>query len=192
MFRPWWSGPSSSTGRRTPLTPPSTPPNHSLGRVSEAGTSLSAVLTLLSQKSMNGCVSDGEWNKPSLFCRYGDAVMELDDSIGRLLKVLRLLNIENNTFVFFTSDNGAALSSGPHESRQSINMHSPRSVCAIWYTNAFVFVPCDSSGGSNGPFLCGKETTFEGGMREPAIAWWPGHIKGGTVRTPLWSKSNQE
>ncbi|MEQ2216341.1 hypothetical protein XENOCAPTIV_014561, partial [Xenoophorus captivus] len=34
--------------------------------------------------------------------------------------------------------------------------------------------------GSNGPFLCGKQTTFEGGMREPAIAWWPGHIKDGT------------
>lgn len=37
-------------------------------------------------------------------------------------------------------------------------------------------------GGSNGPFLCGKETTFEGGMREPAIAWWPGRIPAGTVR----------
>lgn len=36
-------------------------------------------------------------------------------------------------------------------------------------------------GGSNGPFLCGKETTFEGGMREPTIAWWPGHIKKGQV-----------
>lgn len=38
-----------------------------------------------------------------------------------------------------------------------------------------------SSGGSNGPFLCGKQTTFEGGMREPAIAWWPGHIAAGQV-----------
>ncbi len=37
-------------------------------------------------------------------------------------------------------------------------------------------------GGSNGPFLCGKETTFEGGMREPAIAWWPQQIKPGQVR----------
>lgn len=37
------------------------------------------------------------------------------------------------------------------------------------------------SGGSNGPFLCGKETTFEGGMREPAIAWWPGQIQAGKV-----------
>lgn len=46
------------------------------------------------------------------------------------------------------------------------------------------FCASDSSGGSNGPFLCGKETTYEGGMREPAIAWWPGHIKEGTVRIP--------
>ena len=36
-------------------------------------------------------------------------------------------------------------------------------------------------GGSNGPFLCGKETTFEGGMREPSIAWWPGRIRPGQV-----------
>uniref|UniRef100_A0A3Q2TJR3 N-acetylgalactosamine-6-sulfatase n=1 Tax=Fundulus heteroclitus TaxID=8078 RepID=A0A3Q2TJR3_FUNHE len=82
--------------------------------------------------------------------RYGDAVMELDHSAGQILSLLRRLGIEKNTFVFFTSDNGAALMSGP------------------------------SQGGSNGPFLCGKETTFEGGMREPAIAWWPGHIKEGT------------
>uniref|UniRef100_A0A673A7U9 N-acetylgalactosamine-6-sulfatase n=1 Tax=Sphaeramia orbicularis TaxID=375764 RepID=A0A673A7U9_9TELE len=89
--------------------------------------------------------------------RYGDAVMELDDSIGRILSLLRSLHIENDTFVFFTSDNGAAVMSGPNES------------------------------GSNGPFLCGKETTFEGGMREPAIVWWPGHIKEGSVSYELAS-----
>ena len=42
-------------------------------------------------------------------------------------------------------------------------------------------------GGSNGPFLCGKETTFEGGMREPSIAWWPGKIKPGQVLNTLLS-----
>ncbi len=31
------------------------------------------------------------------------------------------------------------------------------------------------------PFLCGKETTFEGGVREPAIAYWPGSIAPGSV-----------
>ncbi|XP_071375800.1 N-acetylgalactosamine-6-sulfatase [Centroberyx affinis] len=89
--------------------------------------------------------------------RYGDAVMELDDSVGQILSQLMTLGIERNTFVFFTSDNGAALMSGPNES------------------------------GSNGPFLCGKETTFEGGMREPAIAWWPGRIPEGTVSFQLAS-----
>ncbi|XP_006641278.3 N-acetylgalactosamine-6-sulfatase isoform X1 [Lepisosteus oculatus] len=85
---------------------------------------------------------------------YGDAVMELDDSVGVILKELKTLGIAENTFVFFTSDNGAALTSG-------------------------------IQAGSNGPFLCGKETTFEGGMREPGIAWWPGHIKAGQVSYQL-------
>ena len=35
--------------------------------------------------------------------------------------------------------------------------------------------------GSNGPFLCGKQTTFEGGFRTPAIFWWPEHIRPGSV-----------
>ncbi|XP_030232712.1 N-acetylgalactosamine-6-sulfatase isoform X2 [Gadus morhua] len=89
--------------------------------------------------------------------RYGDAVMEIDDSVGQILSWLSTLGIEQNTFVFFTSDNGAAVMSGPNES------------------------------GSNGPFLCGKETTFEGGMREPAVAWWPGHIPGASVSFQLSS-----
>lgn len=44
------------------------------------------------------------------FClRYGDAIREIDDSIGKILKHLQKLGISENTFVFFTSDNGAAL-----------------------------------------------------------------------------------
>uniref|UniRef100_A0A665XC25 N-acetylgalactosamine-6-sulfatase n=1 Tax=Echeneis naucrates TaxID=173247 RepID=A0A665XC25_ECHNA len=73
--------------------------------------------------------------------RYGDAVMELDHSIGQILSWLKTLGIDNNTFVFFTSDNGALI------------------------TNI--------------------QTTFEGGMREPAIAWWPGHIQKGTMSFQL-------
>ncbi|XP_072527104.1 N-acetylgalactosamine-6-sulfatase [Salminus brasiliensis] len=87
--------------------------------------------------------------------RYGDAVMELDYSVGQILAWLVTLGIDKNTFVFFTSDNGAAVMSGPKQS------------------------------GSNGPFLCGKETTFEGGMREPAIAWWPGRIPAGMVSSQV-------
>uniref|UniRef100_A0A3Q4FZ97 Arylsulfatase A n=1 Tax=Neolamprologus brichardi TaxID=32507 RepID=A0A3Q4FZ97_NEOBR len=36
-----------------------------------------------------------------------------------------------------------------------------------------------SRGGNAGPLKCGKGTTYEGGMREPAIAYWPGIIKPG-------------
>lgn len=39
---------------------------------------------------------------------YGDAVMELDSGVGLIMDKLRTLGIDNNTFVFFSSDNGAA------------------------------------------------------------------------------------
>lgn len=81
---------------------------------------------------------------------YGDAVIELDRGVGAILDTLKSAGIAENTFVFFTSDNGAAI----YEKE---------------------------SGGSNGPLLCGKQTTFEGGVREPAIAWWPGTIPAGKV-----------
>ena len=34
-------------------------------------------------------------------------------------------------------------------------------------------------GGNAGLLRCGKGTTWEGGQREPAIAWWPGKIRQG-------------
>ena len=33
--------------------------------------------------------------------------------------------------------------------------------------------------GTNGALKCGKVTSYEGGMRVPAIAYWPGRIKPG-------------
>jgi len=41
---------------------------------------------------------------------------------------------------------------------------------------------CRERGGSAGLLRGGKGSTWEGGMREPAIFWWPGVIKPGTVR----------
>ena len=85
---------------------------------------------------------------------FGDSVMEMDYCVGVILQKLKDLGIEKNTFVFFTSDNGAATYRG-------------------------------SEGGDNGPFLCGKCTTFEGGMRVPGIAWWPGKVPAGTITHQL-------
>lgn len=38
-----------------------------------------------------------------------------------------------------------------------------------------------SRGGTAGLLKCGKGTTYDGGMREPAIAYWPGVIKSGVT-----------
>jgi len=43
-----------------------------------------------------------------LLVRYGDAVLELDAGVGEILNKLRELQIDRDTFVFFSSDNGAA------------------------------------------------------------------------------------
>ncbi|XP_032320475.1 N-acetylgalactosamine-6-sulfatase isoform X9 [Camelus ferus] len=152
--------------------------------------------------------------------RYGDAVREIDAGIGRVLRLLQDLGVAENTFVFFTSDNGAALISAP---KQELDLttaapgHLPgepspgvvnlnlRPDSGWSFISTTVSVPQNSSsptsdgpgrepggqtcpeGGSNGPFLCGKQTTFEGGMREPAIAWWPGRIPAGQVSHQLGS-----
>ncbi len=103
-----------------PPTPLSMPPNPSWGRASEAGTLYANItFALFITGGYEWMYSSwGVWL--SVFCRYGDAVMELDYSVGQILLQLKSLGIENNTFVFFTSDNGAALMSGPSESKHLI------------------------------------------------------------------------
>ncbi len=53
--------------------------------------------------------------------------------------------------------------------------------------NTLVIFTSDNGaeGGSAGPFRDGKVTTWEGGVREPCIAWWPGKIPAG-VTTPAF------
>ncbi len=82
---------------------------------------------------------------------YGDAVEELDWSVGQILQTLRKERLTKRTLVFFTSDNGP------------------------WLTQGL-------QGGSAGLLREGKGSTWEGGMREPGIAWWPGEIKPGVTR----------
>jgi arylsulfatase A-like enzyme len=70
--------------------------------------------------------------------------------VGRIIQTLREENLDSNTLIVFTSDNGPWLS-------------------------------FDEQGGSAGLLKEGKGMTWEGGMREPAIFWWPGHIKSGVI-----------
>ena len=60
-------------------------------------------------------------------------------------------------------------------------------------TNTLAFFTSDNgpwltqgqAGGSAGLLRDGKGSTFEGGMREPGIAWWPGRIQAGVVNREL-------
>ena len=80
---------------------------------------------------------------------YGDAIEELDWSVGEVLGTLKELKIDERTLVAWTSDNGA-----------------------IWRRAAKVL-------GSNGPLHGWAYSTDEGGMRMPFVARWPGRIPPG-------------
>ena len=45
---------------------------------------------------------------------YGDVIAEIDWSVGQVLATLKRLNLDDNTLVIFTSDNGPWLSYGHH------------------------------------------------------------------------------
>ncbi|MHC4573244.1 MAG: sulfatase-like hydrolase/transferase [Planctomycetota bacterium] len=45
---------------------------------------------------------------------YGDVIMEIDWSVGQILKTVKQLGIDDKTVVIFTSDNGPWLSKGDH------------------------------------------------------------------------------
>ncbi|MDP7232025.1 MAG: sulfatase [Dehalococcoidia bacterium] len=87
---------------------------------------------------------------------YGDAMEEVDWSVGQVLETVRKNNLSEKTLVIFTSDNGPWL----------------------------IF---DTHGGSAGPLKEGKGSTWEGGMREPTIMWWPGTIPAGTTQAGMGS-----
>jgi len=78
----------------------------------------------------------------------------VDGSVGKIMAALKRLGLDNNTFVFFTSDNGGYLD----------------------YANKY-----KDEISSNGPLRGQKGDVFEGGHRVPAIARWPDRIKAGIV-----------
>jgi len=56
----------------------------------------------------------------------------------------------------------------------------------VWTTDNGAWVDAWPDAGYT-PFRGEKGTVFEGGFRVPAIAWWPGHIKPGSVNTDMFS-----
>ncbi len=89
---------------------------------------------------------------------YSDTVEELDYHTGRLLDALEALGLRENTLVIFTTDNG------PWNNMQE-RLRKRHNGAVAW--------------GSSGPLREGKGSTYEGGMRVPCIARWPGHVPAG-------------
>ncbi len=91
---------------------------------------------------------------------YADTVEEIDWSTGVILATLRELGIDERTLVVFTSDNGPRVSGIGRKG----NLFGRR-----------------GGGGSAGPLRGNKGSTWDGGMRVPAIFRWPGRIPAGGV-----------
>lgn len=84
----------------------------------------------------------------------GDAIVEFDWSVGQILKTLKDCNLDRNTLIMLCSDNGPVLDDGYEDQAiEALGDHDP-----------------------NGPFRGGKYNVFEGGVRTPMIAWWPGAV----------------
>jgi arylsulfatase A-like enzyme len=101
--------------------------------------------------------TDRDWPQPQK--NQAAMITRLDRDIGVLMDRLRELNLDERTLVFFTSDNG------PHR----------------------------EGGGdpdffdSNGPLRGIKRDLYEGGIRVPMIARWPGHIQAGATSDLPWA-----
>jgi arylsulfatase A-like enzyme len=91
--------------------------------------------------------------------RYRAVVTALDDGFGRVLRQIDTLDLASRTLVIFFSDNGAFMLPG-----RGLEV------------------------ASNAPLRDGGVTCWEGGIRVPGAARWPGKLPGGrTCDEMLWS-----
>ena len=102
----------------------------------------------------NAATPEVPW--PDVQKRYATDVRRIDDCVGDLLQLLKDLKIDENTLVVFSSDNGPSMES-----------YLPEEPYAPTFFRGF------------GPFDGIKRDTWEGGVRVPTLARWPGSIPAG-------------
>jgi len=87
----------------------------------------------------------------------GDAIAELDWSIGRILDTLERLKLTRDTLFIFTSDNGPVVDDGYQDQAvEKLGDHKPA-----------------------GTLRGGKYSAFDGGTRVPFVVRWPGTVRPG-------------
>jgi arylsulfatase A len=87
----------------------------------------------------------------------GDAILQLDWSVGELISAVEKLGLAENTLIVFCSDNGPVMDDG-YQDQAIDKVGSHRAA---------------------GPFSGGKYSVFEGGTRTPFITYWAGTIRPG-------------
>lgn len=95
----------------------------------------------------------------------GDVILEADAQIGELLACLEKNNLDKNTLIVFTSDNGPVLDDGYADE-------------AVEKAQAQKHAPAGTLRG-------GKYSLFEAGTRVPFVVWQPGSIKPGVSDVPV-------
>lgn len=86
---------------------------------------------------------------------YFASITDLDTQVGRIMREVDKLGIRDKTMIIFSSDNGPEVISSTAAGH--------------------------AAAGSAGPFRGRKRSLYEGGVREPFIACWPGHIPAGRI-----------
>ncbi|MBR7029551.1 MAG: arylsulfatase [Bacteroidaceae bacterium] len=93
----------------------------------------------------------------------GDAIAQLDWTVGYVMAALDSLGISDNTLIVFTSDNGPVVDDGYDDrAEELLGAHRPA-----------------------GPFRGMKYSAFEGGTAIPFIVSWPARIRGGQTSAAL-------
>ncbi len=89
----------------------------------------------------------------------GDAILQFDDCVGRILDTLDRLGLAENTLVILASDNGPVVDDGYRDqSVEQLQDHRPA-----------------------GPLRGGKYSAFDGGTRVPFIVRWPEQVRPGVA-----------
>jgi len=87
--------------------------------------------------------ASSDFNGRSKSGLYTDVIEEIDNSVGLIIKALKENNLEKNTIVVFTSDNGPWLSYGEHAGSTGVYREGKgttweggqRVPCIVWYPN---------------------------------------------------------
>ncbi len=120
---------------------------------------------------------------------YGDYVHELDFYIGKLLDHLDRLGLKENTIILFASDNGSAFRTSYNgmDASNAANKLPGHYVDLEGKYKAPEDLSKIKKHSPNGILRGVKRSAWEGGVRTPLIARWPGHFPEGKESNEIMS-----